>query len=549
MLYKSTQSVKWLYKKSKIHIPKLIILTVLGCAMSVLSIMFALVSKDVIDAATGASGKSFYSQAAKLVIFLVLQLGLQSAIAVLFNMTVGKIRITLKTDLFKTLLEKDWLSVNKYHTGELSNRLNSDINLIADSITDIVPSFLSLATSIVLGLYTLFKLEPTFSLICLAIGPLIIIAARFYRNKFKELHKKYQETDGLTRSFMLDCLKNTLVIKSFQNEMKMLTHLTKLQINNYKTGVKRNNVSIMANILFYLAVTAGYYFALAWGAYRISSGAITFGTLTAMLSLVGDAVTPFKSMSSLFPKFFQTTASAERIIELEQLENEKEDGEPIEDFSKFESIAAENVSFYYNEENKIIEDFSFEIKKGEFVAVNGPSGVGKSTLLKLMLGIISPSSGNLYGVFDGKRIKLKKSTRGLFSYVPQGNMILAGTIEENIAFSSGEIDEKRIIESAKIAEIWDVINNLPDGLKTKLGEDGTGLSEGQIQRLAIARAIYHNSQILLFDEATSALDRDTEIKILKNIASLDEKTLIIVSHRKEVLNFCSKKINISVDKT
>ncbi len=551
MLYKSTESVKWLYEKSKPHILKLVILTVLGCAMSVLSIMFALVSKDVVDAATGAVGKDFKTETIKLVVFLILQLAGSSAVAFLYNVTVGKIRITLKTDLFKSILNKDMLKVSKYHTGELSNRLNSDINLIADSITDIVPSSISLITSIVLGIYTLFKLEPIFSIICLIIGPVIVVAARFYRNKFKSLHKRYQETDGLTRSFMQDCLQNMLVIKSFRNESKILSNLETLQINNFKTGMKRNNVSIIANILFYLTVTAGYYLALAWGAYRISTGAITFGTLTAMLSLVGDAVTPFKSLSSLFPKFFQTTASAERIMEIEAISDEVKDvsENAKTDFSDFEKIVFENVSFSYNEENTVLKDFNGEIKKGDFVSINGRSGIGKSTLLKLMLGIMKPQSGRIYAVCGGKEIPLTASSRGLFSYVPQGNMILTGTIEENIAFSTGEIDEKRVLESAKTAEIEDVINSLGEGIKTKLGEGGAGLSEGQVQRLAIARAIYHNSPILLFDEATSSLDKDTEMKILNNLSRLDSKTLIIVSHRKEVLNFCSKNINISVDKS
>jgi len=545
---KNSKPLKWIFKNTKPHILKLIILTVVSCMMSVLSVLFALVSKDVIDAATGANNKIFTDEVIKLVIFLVLQLAFQSFLAVMYNMTVGKIRMTLKTSLFKTILKKDWLSVNNYHTGELSTRLTSDINIISEAITDIVPSFLSLLTSIILGIVTLYKLEPTFALICLCVGPVIVIAARFYRKKFKALHKEFQETDGLTRSFMQDSLKSTLVIKSFQNENKIISLLNKLQFKNYKISIKRNNVSILANIMFYLSVNAGYYLAIAWGAYRISIGAITFGTLTAMLNLIGDAVTPFKSISSLFPKFYQALASSERIIEIEQLEDDTSPNETIKDFENFECININNVDFSYNDETEVLKDFSLTINKGDFVAINGRSGIGKSTLLKLMLGIIKPQKGILTANINNEEIILDKSTRGLFSYVPQGNMILTGTIKENIAFATDKIDDERIIESAKIAEIWDVIKDLPDGLDTKLGEDGMGLSEGQIQRLAIARAMYHNSKILLFDEATSALDKKTEMKILSNIRSLNDKTLIIVSHREEVLKFCSTNVNICVDK-
>ncbi len=547
-MFKNNQSLNWILKNSKPHVLKLIALTVIGCLMSVLSIMFALVSKDVIDAATGVNDKIFSNEVIKLVIFLVIQLIFQSVLAVVYNMTVGKIKMTLKSNLFDTILKKDWLSINKYHTGELSTRLTSDINIIADSITDIVPSFLTLSTSIVLGIVTLYKLEPTFALICLCVGPVIIIAARFYRKKFKALHKEYQETDGITRSFMQDSLKSTLVIKSFQNEGKIISILNNLQLKNFKISVKRNNVSILANILFYISVNAGYYLAIAWGAYRISTDAISFGTLTAMLNLIGDAVTPFKSISSLFPKFYQTLASAERIMEVEDLPDDESENETLTDFSNFESININNVDFSYNEEVNVLKDFSLRINKGDFVAINGRSGIGKSTLLKLMLGIIKPQNGNLTAYINNEEIIIDKSTRGLFSYVPQGNMILTGTIKENIAFMTDNIDEKRIKESAKIAEIWDVIKDLPNGLDTKLGEDGMGLSEGQIQRLAIARAIYHGSKILLFDEATSALDKTTELRILSNIRALNDKTLIIVSHREEVLKFCSININIGVDK-
>ena len=284
------------------------------------------------------------------------------------------------------------------------------------------------------------------------------------------------------------------------------------------------------------------------GCIHVIKGLITVGVLTAMLQLVGQVQAPFKNLSSVIPQYYSMIASAERIIEIEQLADEPELNHGLVDCNKIydnlSEIIFDNVSFAYDDE-EILKSLSYSIKKGEFVSIFGRSGIGKSTLLKLLLGIIIPDKGSITLLLnDGEKIPVDKSTRKLFAYVPQGNLILSGTIRENIAFSKKVQDDKVIIECAKTAEIWDFIKGLPKGLDTPLGEKGLGLSEGQVQRLAIARALYHGSPVLLFDEATSALDEKTEAAILKNIKSLKKITCIIVSHRKTILEICDKSIYI-----
>ena len=540
-----SKALIWLLKNSKPHILSLTILTLLGIIISVVSVLFALSSKNVIDAATGTIAKeNLKPEIFNLIILLVLQLVLDSSFSFIHVRILGNIKINLKTKLFNTILKKDWLSINNYHTGELLTRLNSDISLISTSVVDIVPSAASLFSRIFLSLYVLFKLDMMFALFCVCLGPVILITAHLYRKQFKTLHKLYQESDGKTSSFMQDALQNTLVIKSFGNENKILPYLKKLQDKNFRISIKRNNISIAANILFFITMTVGYYFALAYGAYKLSIGLMSFGTLTALLQLVGDSISPFKSVSSLLPKFYQTLASAERIIEIENIKNDDERNISLDTdqiYSEMKEIKFENVSFSYNNDKEVIKNLTLSVKKNEFVAVSGTSGMGKSTFLKLILGIIKPKSGLI--TIDDKYI-VDKSLRKMFSYVPQGNMILAGTIKDNIAFSDKEINLEKVIECAKIAQIYDVIVNLEHGFDTLLGEGGSGLSEGQIQRLAIARALYHDADIILLDEATSALDKETELNLLKSLKELNSKTLIIVTHRSEVMDFCDRIISV-----
>lgn len=539
------KALLWLLKNSKPHIFTLAILTLIGVLISVVSVMFAISSKNVIDAASGVIAKdNLKPEILKLITLLILQLVLDSSFSFLHIRILGKIRIDFKTKLFSAIIKKDWLSINNYHTGELLTRLNSDISLIATSIVDIVPSAASLFSRIFLSLYVLFRLDTMFALFCICLGPVILTTAHIYRKQFKALHKLYQETDGKTTSFMQEGLQNTLVIKSFGNENKIISYLKKLQDKNFRVSIKRNNISIMANILFFITMTAGYYFALAYGAYKISIGLMSFGTLTALLQLVGDSISPFKSVSSLFPKFYQAIASAERIIEIEKIE--EDDFVDIsynidKIYSNMKEIKFNNVSFSYNDDKEVIKNLNLSIKKNEFVAISGTSGMGKSTFLKLILGIIKPQNGSV--TIDDNYV-LDSSLRKMFSYVPQGNMILAGTIKENIAFSDKEICEEKIIECAKIAQIYDAIINLEHGFDTYLGEGGSGLSEGQIQRLAIARALYHDANIILLDEATSALDKETELNLLKSLKELNSKTLIIVTHRSEVMDFCDRIISV-----
>ena len=288
------------------------------------------------------------------------------------------------------------------------------------------------------------------------------------------------------------------------------------------------------NTLFFLGITAAYYCALAYCAYQVALGVMTFGTLTAIVQLVGQVQLPFKELASAIPQYFSTLASAERIMEIAELKTHDSTSNIKE---KKSDLLAEfkDVTFSYDKDT-ILENADFEMQSGEFIAISGLSGIGKSTFLKLILGILKPKSGEV-NLYSDSKDKL------LMAYVPQGNMILSGTIKENIAFYL-PIDEEKIEEAAKISDIYSFIDTLPQRFDTVLGEKGLGLSEGQIQRLAIARAVYSDAPLLILDECTSALDEETEKNVLNNLKAQKDKSCIIVSHKKAALDICDKILKI-----
>lgn len=537
---------KWLIKHGRSSYIYIILLTVASILSSVISIQFSLESKRIIDAATGVSGESFISACVGIVIFLVLRLLISIAINFINVHGSSKFEISLKDYIFRLLLEKDYLSVAAFHSGELLNRINNDVNVIVSGIITIIPQFAMFFTSIVGAFICLYRMDSTLALIILAIGPFVMIGARLYSRKYKILHKRTQEANGRTNSFMLEILQNLLVIKSFDNEDSVIEKENALQKARYRLKVIQTKVSVVAHVGMFVIFNAGFYFALAYCAYRLSQGAMTYGDVMAITQLVSQVQAPFRNMSGLVPQLFSVIASAERLMELEEIKPEIRTGSRIgpEMYNEIDEIVFDNVRFSYTADS-VVSGINMRIKRGEFAVVAGESGAGKSTAIKLLLGIFSPESGRIYiRLKNGELIDIGNNSRKLFAYVPQGNLILSGTIRENITFANEAFSEEDVIKAAKIAQIWDYIKTLDEGLDTVIGEKGLGLSEGQAQRISIARAIMYGAPILLLDESTSALDSKTEEELLRSLKSMTDKTVIIVSHKQAAFDFCDKVVYV-----
>ncbi len=530
--------LNWIYKIFKKQLGATIIMCFCSVAVSLSFVWLAFLSKNVLELATGERTGSFWSYALLFAAIVIAQVSLSGLSSLLRTSISGKFTISLRKHLFSVLNRKKYSETQKYHSGDILNRFTSDTEVVVSNCVSIVPDIFSMCAKIIGGTVALVSLEPKIAILVLFFGICVPAVGRLLNKRYKILHKECQKTEGITRSFLQECFENSIVIKTFESETPFVKRLEGYMAENYRFKIKRAFISVFSHISLYSFFTIGYYAILVWGAYGISNNTISFGTLIAFLQLVSQLRAPLQNISSIFPRYYSIIASAERLIELENLEDEKNE-RPYDDID-FEYLKGENITFAYSDKT-VLQNFSFKIKKGDITAVTGTSGSGKSTLFKLILGLYELQNGNI--TINGDT-NSDASTRHLFAYVPQGNMILSGSIKDNISMCNSNISEDNIITACKTAEIHDYIVSLPEGYDTVLTERGGGLSEGQIQRLSIARALLVNSPVLLLDEATSALDKDTELKVLENIKRLNDKTVILVTHRKTSIDFCDNIINI-----
>lgn len=540
--------IKWILKICKSQIPTLAFLIAVNITHGVTSVFFANFSKKVIDGATVMKDTGYIIKfALALLGVVILQMSLSIIRSCVSERCKGRLDIVLKHHLLDVIMKKDYSTVTSYHTGELQNRMFNDVNIVTDGFTKILPQGIFFVTKLASSLIYLIVLDKIFALVFLIGGCVVFAVTQLFRKQLKALHKKVQETEGKTRSFIQETVSNLLVVKAFSVEDKIQEQTDKLQEDNFIAKIKRRNFSIYANTGLNTVFSVGTVFAVAFGAWRILTGGMTYGDVTAMIQLVNQVQSPFASLSGIMPQYFSMIASAERLMEIDSIKEENQINEcPIDvdkTYKELREISFENISFKYDRDI-IFDNTSLTVKKGDFVAITGISGIGKSTLLKLLLGVFYAQSGCITLKTTDGEIAVDKNTRRLFSYVPQGNMVVSGTIRENLTFINDDVTEDEIAQAVEVSCAKQFIDELPRGLETVIGEKGLGLSEGQIQRLAIARSLLSKAPILLLDEATSALDEKTEKQFLTNLRQLENMTCIIVSHKKAAIEICNKNIQI-----
>lgn len=536
-------TLKWIYRRIKRFLPAIIATALISAVTAVSYVVLALLTKKVLDIATGDAAGNLAAAGAALFAVIALQVTAGACQSLLNAYTNGKLTMSLREYLFTAICKKKYEEISPYHSGDILNRITSDVDTVVSSSVTIIPNSVSIFTKIIAGLGAMVFMNPILALIILLLGVTVPAIGRFISKKYKYMHKECQRTEGRTRSFMQECFENIVVIKTFASEGPFIKRLQRCMDDNFKLKIKRTGISIAATISLYTFFTIGYYAVLLWGAGGLAKGTLTYGTLMAFLQLISQLRAPLQNVSGILPQYYSAIASAERLTELEGLRDEtsllkSEDTDKLK--ADFKSIEAKNLCFGYGAKN-ILENCSFTAEKGDIIAITGESGSGKSTLFKLILGLYSPKSGSL--TVNGK-IPTDASVRPLFAYVPQGNMVLSGSIRDNISLCNPDVDEESIINAAKAAEIYDYIAALPDGLDTILSERGAGLSEGQIQRISIARALITEAPVLLLDEATSALDETTETKVLENIRRMTGKTVLFITHRNTSLKACDKIMHI-----
>ena len=525
---------KFLRAKTGVFYGRIAFLTILSLLTAGLSLAFSYSAKFIVNS-VGDEKRVVFCVVLSLVLLLS-RIILGAFLNYFSGKTRAKIVQKLRADLFESFVNADALSSGKYHSGEIINRFTSDVNEVAGDVVYIVPTAASVAFRLIGTLALLFVVDVYFALIFLG-GSLVTTGlVALYRKKIKEYRKETLVADGKTRSFVQESVAANVTIKAYGAEEKMSAKEKSLDENYYRAVMKRNVLASLMNGVYSLIGNAGLIFAIVYFAVGgILSSTADYGSALSVILLLIGVQQPINTLSAVISALYTLSVSASRLKEIDDLNKKSADKHVICDFDE---ILMESVSFSYGD-GDVIKNACFHIKKGEKVCVAGDSGQGKSTFFKLLAGVYKPDCGSVTVSGGGKTNSVTETT-GLFAYVPQGNFLFSGSVYDNIVCFADEKPTDEQIKTALAVADANFVYSLKDGVDTLLTERGGGLSEGQIQRLSIARAYLSQRSVLLFDEATSALDEKTEETVLKNIIALKEKTCIFISHRPKVLSLADR---------
>lgn len=536
---------RWIFSYSKKYKGAILFYTLLGMFSTSMGLVGSVASKYMIDIITGY-------QTSKLGIMIAIALG-SALFSLIFSNLIDRISTKLsininndiQADIFDKIIDADWMEISKYSNGDVLNRFNSDVSTVSGNAISWLPTIIIAIYNFIATFAVIWHYDKVMSLLAFASAPIMLLMSKFLLRKQREYAQKVKQMSSEMMTFEVETFYNFDTIKSFGISSLYGKKLRQWQGKFKKISLDYNMFSIKTGIFMSVMGMIVQYSAFGYCLFRLWTHDITYGTMTLFLQQRNNLNSAFNNVVSIIPSFLNSSVSAHRIRELAQLKKEVH----IPESSELDVLAEngfevrmDDVDFSYIEGTRVITHSAFQACPGEIVALVGPSGEGKTTMIRLILGLIRPEEGKTYlKAADGSSVEMNADTRHLFAYVPQGNTILSGTIAENMRMVKENATDEEIIEALKISCAWEFVERMPEGIDSNIGEKGRGFSEGQAQRIAIARAVLRDAPILLLDEATSALDVTTERKVLRNIIKQKpNKTCIVTTHRPSVLNLCQR---------
>ncbi len=542
----------WIYSYSRKYWPMMIFYTLLGMGTTVVGIISGFVSRDLVDIITGYKMGELARTFGTMIGIAVANILINQLVSYYSNRISLRIDAEIKSDIFAKILETDWESITTYHTGDLLARWNSDATAVSGGVLDYIPNLILSIFKFISALAVVLVNDWTFAVFALLGIPFSLIMSRTLLTRMQDRNRKNAQMSARLSGFNQETFSNLQTIKSFDLVHLYVEYLKQLQDDYINMRLDFQKLSILTSTLLGIIGLLVTYSCYGWGIYRVWSGVITYGTMTMFISLSGTLTGAVNTLAGMVPSLISLTTSAGRLMDILEMPREDYSHKP-EALAFLERHKEEGISLYvrdldytYHTGTEVFQDASFEGHPHETIALVGPSGEGKTTMLRLLLALLQPKQGTIVLEAGGESLPVDAGVRSLFSYVPQGNTMFSGTIAENLRNVKPDATDQELEDALKLACAWDFVKKLPEGINAPVKERGGGFSEGQAQRLSIARAMLRKSPILLLDEASSALDVATERKVIRNIMTDEYPRLCIVTtHRPTVLTMCDRVYEIT----
>jgi len=520
---------------------------VLNASIGLLSVGVSLghvwAMKRAIDVASGTVEGNLYWAVGVMAVLILLDFALNITGTWVRNILGIKAQNRMQQRMLDRLLRAEWKGRNHHHSADILNRLEFDVNNVVNFLTETIPSTLSVLAMFIGAFLYLFSMDKVLAVIVIGIFPMFLAVSKIYVGQMRHLTRQVRDSDSKVQSVLQETIQHRMLIKTLESDSAMVERLGNTQSELRHRVVRRTKFSVFSNMVVNFGFAFGYLVAFLWAAIRMSAHTLSFGGMTAFLQLVNRIQGPARNLTKLVPAFVSVFTAAERLMELEE-DPLEEQGTPI--YIKAPcGIRLQNVGYAYEDGggDKVIDGLSFDFKPGSCTAILGETGAGKTTLVRMILALVQPQDGKIEIYHGSTHQALSPLHRCNFVYVPQGNTLMSGTIRENLRLGKLDATDEEMLHALHVS-CADFVNDLPDGLNTLCSEQGGGLSEGQAQRIAIARSLLRDRSVMLFDEATSALDPDTERQLLNNILSAHDKTIIFITHRPAVIDYCDQTLKL-----